>query len=236
MKLLAIIPARGGSKGLKGKNIIDLAGKPLIGWTIKASLKSKYITTTVVSSNDDKILKISEEFGAHTIKRSDNLSQDDTSTESVIENVLKNIENITLYDYLILLQPTSPLRDEHDIDSSVELLLKKNASALISVKKIDNKILKAFKKDKNGYLGGISNNLYPFMPRQDLPQTYMPNGAIYIVHLKEFIKNKKLFTDKTISFLMTEEKSIDIDTKEDLVSCKKVILNRLNISDKDNTI
>ncbi|MCT7432203.1 acylneuraminate cytidylyltransferase family protein [Aliarcobacter cryaerophilus] len=221
MKIISIIPARGGSKGLPGKNIIDLAGKPLIAWTIEASLKSKYITKTIVSSDNNNIIEISKKFGAETIKRPDELALDTTHSEPVIEHALKNIENIEQYDYLILLQPTSPLRDEKDIDGAIEFLIEKKASALISTKLIDNRILKTFKNDGNGYLEGIANNNYPFMRRQDLPNVYMPNGAIYIVSLKEFLKTKKLFTDKTISFEMSEEKSFDIDTLEDLKKIKK---------------
>jgi len=224
LKIVSIIPARGGSKGLPGKNIIDLAGKPLIAWTIEASLTSKYITQTITSSDDDKILEIAKQFGSEVIKRPDELSLDTTPSEPVIEHVLNNIENIEEYDYLILLQPTSPLRDEKDIDRAIELLIEKKASALISVKEIDNKILKAFKNDESGYLEGIVNNIYPFMRRQDLPKVFMPNGAIYIVSIKEFLKRKRLFTDKTISFEMSEEKSFDIDTLEDLQVCSKILL------------
>ncbi|MDK2090964.1 acylneuraminate cytidylyltransferase family protein [Aliarcobacter butzleri] len=225
---MSIIPARGGSKGLPGKNIIDLAGKPLIAWTIEASLKSKYITKTIVSSDDNNILEISKKFGVETIKRPNELALDTTPTEPVIEHVLKSLENIEQYDYLILLQPTSPLRDEKDIDSAIKLLIQKKVSALISTKEIDNKILKAFKNNENGYLEGIANNKYPFMRRQDLPKTFMPNGAIYIVSVKDFLKTKRLFTDKTISFEMSEEKSFDIDTKEDLNKCNDILNRNIN--------
>lgn len=222
MKIISIIPARGGSKGLPGKNIIDLNGKPLIAWTIEASLKSKYITRTIVSSDDMKILNISKEYGSEVIKRPDELALDTTPSEPVIENVLQSIENIEEYDYLILLQPTSPLRGEIEIDNAIELLIKKQATALISTKQIDNKNLKAFTNNQDGYLKGISNNEYPFMRRQDLPKVFMPNGAIYIVSIQEFVKSKKLFTNKTISFEMDEEKSFDIDTYEDLEKVTKI--------------
>ena len=222
MKIISIIPARGGSKGLPGKNIIDLNGKPLIAWTIEASLKSKYITRTIVSSDDMKILNISKEYGSEVIKRPDKLALDTTPSEPVIENVLQSIENIEEYDYLILLQPTSPLRGEIEIDNAIELLIKKQATALISTKQIDNKNLKAFTNNQDGYLKGISNNEYPFMRRQDLPKVFMPNGAIYIVSIQEFVKSKKLFTNKTISFEMDEEKSFDIDTYKDLEKVTKI--------------
>lgn len=216
MKVLSIIPARGGSKGLPGKNIICLNEKPLIAHTIEASLKSKYITKTVVSSDDDKILEVSKNFGSDILKRPDELALDTTSSEPVITHALESIKDAKTYDYVILLQPTSPLRTENDIDEAIEELLKQNATALISTVKVDNKILKAFKNNELGFLEGISNNEFPFMRRQDLPQVYMPNGAIYICYVKEFLKNQKLFTLKTISYEMSEDKSIDVDFKEDL--------------------
>jgi len=216
LKILSIIPARGGSKGLPGKNIIDLNGKPLIAHTIEASLKSKYITKTVVSSDNESILKVSETFGSDILKRPNELALDTTPSEPVITHVLESIKDIDTYDYLVLLQPTSPLRTENDIDEAIEKLLEQNARALISTVEVDNKILKAFKDNELGFLEGISNNKFPFMRRQDLPQVYMPNGAIYICSIKEFLKNQKLFTEKTISYKMTENKSIDVDFKEDL--------------------
>ncbi|GFD73516.1 hypothetical protein KUL113_29360 [Tenacibaculum sp. KUL113] len=223
MKIISIIPARGGSKGLPGKNIIDLAGKPLIAWTIEASLKSKYITKTIVSSEDDNILDIAKKNGSEILKRPKELALDTTPSEPVIEHVLNSIEDINKYDYLLLLQPTSPLRNAADIDSAIEKLKEKAATALISTKTIDNKILKAFKNNKKGYLEGVSNNDYPFMRRQDLPIVYMPNGAIYIVKVEDFLKSKQLFTDKTISFEMSVEKSLDIDTMDDLDRAVKII-------------
>ena len=216
MKILSIIPARGGSKGLPRKNIIDLNGKPLIGWTIGASLKSKYITDTIVSSDDEEILNISQQYGANVLKRPKELATDIASSESAVEHAIKQLEKQNrVYDYIVLLQPTSPFRDEKDIDKAFEILFEKKATALISVKEYDNKILKAF-IDKNGFIEGIRNNIYPFQRRQDLPKVYMSNGAIYIVKVDEFIKNKSFWTEKTVKFVMDEIKSMDIDTREDL--------------------
>ena len=220
-KVLAIIPARGGSKGLARKNIIDLAGKPLIAWSIEASLNSKYITKTVVSSDDNEILNITKKYGSDVLKRANELALDTTASEPVIRDVIEKLrEDNQEFDYLVLLQPTSPLRTTKHIDDAFDILFKSDATALISVCEIDNKILKAFKKNKNGYIEGISNNRYPFMPRQELPKTYLSNGAIYIIHIEEFMKNTSLFSDKTISYIMDETESLDIDTKEDLEIAK----------------
>lgn len=220
-KILSIIPARGGSKGLPGKNIIDLGGKPLIAWSIDASLRSKYIVDTVVSSDDDTILDTAKTYGADTLKRPSEFASDLASSESVVQHALKTVDK--KYDYIVLLQPTSPLRDEKDIDMAFEKLFNKDATALISVYEIDNKILKAFKEDSSGFIDGVSNNKYPFMPRQSLPKTYMSNGAIYIVKVDEFLKNNSFYTDKTTAFYMDRVKSMDIDTKEDLEKVKSYI-------------
>lgn len=224
-RILAIIPARGGSKGLPRKNILNLAGKPLIAWTIEASLMSKYITKTVVSSDDDEILAISKRYGADTLKRSDELATDIATSESVISNVINELKlDKKEFDYIVLLQPTSPLRDYVDIDLAFSTLFGSAASALISVCEIDNKILKAFKSNQNGFIEGISNNKYPFMRRQDLPKTYMSNGAIYIIDVDAFLNENCLFTNNCVPFEMGVVKSLDVDTREDLSKAERYIL------------
>lgn len=220
-RVLAIIPARGGSKGLPRKNIINLAGEPLISWTIKSSLDSKYITKTIVSSDSDEILEVAKKYGSYILKRPDEFATDISSSEVVVKHLIESMEE--KFDYIILLQPTSPLRDTTDINSAFEKFFSSNATALISVSEYDNKILKAFRENEFGYIEGISNNKYPFMRRQDLPKTYMSNGAIYIVKVEEFLKNNSFFTDKTISFVMNEIKSFDIDVQEDLEKVEKYI-------------
>lgn len=148
-KVLAIIPARGGSKGLPKKNIIDLAGKPLIAWTIETSLSSKYITKTIVSSDSDEILEVSKQYGSFILKRPIEFASDTSSSEVVVKHAMESMEE--KFDYVILLQPTSPLRDTKDIDSAFEKFFSLDATALISVCEYDNKILKAFKENEFGY-------------------------------------------------------------------------------------
>jgi len=127
---LAIIPARGGSKRLPRKNILDLNGTPLIAYSIEAGLKSKYIDKVIVSSDDEEILKISKKYGALTLIRPDELAGDMATTFDAIAHT---IENTKEYDYIVLLQPTSPLRDEKHIDEAIELLEGKEANAVVSV-------------------------------------------------------------------------------------------------------
>lgn len=217
-KILAIVPARGGSKGLPRKNIIMVRNKPMIAWSVEAALKSKYVSDVVVSSDDDEILSIAKQYGAECSKRPAELAQDDTSTEAVVKYVIQWFEDAgRFYDYILLLQPTSPLRDENEIDRSIEILMSnKESDSLISVCETDNKILKAFLVDSNGRLNGISNNSYPFMRRQDLPSTYMSNGAIYIAEVKGFMEKMSFYLNFPIPYVMSKEKSIDVDSASDV--------------------
>ena len=226
MKVIAIITARGGSKGLPNKNILKLNHKPLISYSIEASLNSKYISRTIVSSDSKEIIDISKKCGAEIIKRPEKISGDEINSETVISHVLDNISNVEEYDYLVLLQPTSPLRNEKHIDEAFEILFNAQADSLISCKKIDNAPLKAFMLDKNNYLRGISNNTYPFMRRQDLPPLYMPNGAIYISRVIEFRKNSTLFSKKTIMYEMDNNSSIDIDIWDDLKIAESLLIKK----------
>jgi len=221
-RVLAIIPARGGSKGLPRKNIISLAGKPLIAWTIEASLRSKYITKTIVSSDDDEIKSVSFDYGAEVIDRPVNLATDEASSESVIKHAVDYLKcNGEEFDIIILLQPTSPLRTTEHIDNAFKMMFDSQAESVISVCDFDNKVLKTFLNDHNGYLTGIVNDEYPFMRRQDLPKVYMPNGAIYIIWTSSFFKNRSLLTVKTLGFIMAKGVSADVDSWSDLDEIEK---------------
>ena len=216
MKVIAIIPARGGSKGIPRKNLVNFSGKPLMQWSIDAALKSTYITDVVVSSDDDEILNVAQaNKGVLAIKRPIELAQDNSKTAPVLTHVLESLKEVK-YDYLILLQPTSPLRTAEDIDLAFEKLLNSEATSLISVCELEHHPYKSFKLDEKGYLQGIINNDYPFYPRQSLPKTYRANGAIYIIKVNDFIKDETLFTNKATHFEMSIESSLDIDTIKDL--------------------
>jgi len=157
-----------------------------------------------------------------TLKRNDLLSSDKAETVPVIKNVLEELKKENkVYDYIVLLQPTSPLRDEDDIDEAFELLFNNDVTAIISVNEINNKVLKSFVQDDKGYMKGISSNDYPFQSRQSLPSVYNSNGAIYIISVKEFNYNNSLLTTKTLPYIMSDIKSLDIDTLDDLDKVKK---------------
>jgi CMP-N,N'-diacetyllegionaminic acid synthase len=229
-RILSIIPARAGSKGIKKKNITNLAGKPLISWTIEASLRSKFITKTIVSSDDSEILEISKILGANTIKRPKNIATDTSSSVSVVSHTIEFLKNQNeQFDVIILLQPTSPLRTYLDIDSAFDLYFNSKATSVISGHKLENKFLKVFSVDHSGYLSTPFNSSYPFMSRQELPMIFMPNGAIYIIDADAFSKLESFYTSKTLSYEMSEENSIDIDLIGDLKLAEDILFSRSGV-------
>jgi N-acylneuraminate cytidylyltransferase len=227
MKILAIIPARTGSRGIPGKNITPVAGKPLIAWTIEAAKKCAYIDRIVVSSDGDQILSIAEKHGAEGLKRPASLAGDEVRSEPVIVHAVEALsEKGYRPDIIIYLQPTSPLRTAEHLNEALELFNNKKAGALISVTKADSRMLKAFIEKPNGFITGISNNDFPFMNRQSLPSVYVPNGAIYILKANNFLKNPKFWATKTLPFIMSAEESVDLDKPEDLAVIEKIISER----------
>jgi len=214
--IIAIIPAREGSKGVPLKNMTLVNKKPLIDWTIDAALHSKYISAIVVSSDSDVILNhVKQNDNVICIERPSNLAKDDTPTEPVIIQALEQLEEKE-FDVVLLLQPTSPLRTSEDIDNAYEAFIKSEATALISVTEPKHHPLKSFKKNDEGFLEGLVNDKFPFMPRQELPDVYQSNGAIYMIYKKDFLESHKLITTSTIPFVMSHDKSIDIDTLDDI--------------------
>jgi len=225
MRILAIIPARGGSKSIYRKNIINIGGIPLIAWTIKAALKSRYITKTIVSSEDTEILKISSKYGAETLVRPRKYAQDDTAMTSVVTHALNHFKrNDEEFDILVLLQATSPLRDTNDIDTAIQLYIQKKATAIISGYKPEKSPYKSFRVTSGGLLRGLVNDKSPFMNRQQLPETFYPNGAIHLIKITEFLRLKSFLTSKTLPYIMSSKKSMDIDTSKDIKLLSRALL------------
>ena len=225
--ILAVILARGGSKRLPGKNILDLAGKPLIAWSIEAGLNSKYIDTVVVSSDSDEILDISKNIGTDIIKRSDELASDTATSFDAIKHTIEN--TIETFDYVILLQPTSPLRNNSHIDEAFELLIKTNAAAIISVVEMDHSPLWSNTLPKDMSMVNFLKNEVLYKRSQDLVKYYRLNGAIYICKSEKLLEEKSFFLKENIyAYKMDRESSIDIDDGFDfsiaefLISRKKL--------------
>ncbi|MFX0036808.1 MAG: cytidylyltransferase domain-containing protein [Candidatus Hermodarchaeota archaeon] len=216
-KILAIIPARGGSKRIFKKNIKELCGKPLIYYSINSARHSKYIDKVIVSTNDEEIKDISKNFGSEIIERPNELAKDDSPTIDVIFHVL-NVLKKENYEptLIILIQPTSPLRNIEDIDKAIELSLKSKNNTLISVSEVKHPPYWCF-KIKKGFLKPLFNKKYLKMRGQDFEKIYSPNGAIFISNPNELYKSKTFYSKNAIPYIMPLERGIDIDNEFDFM-------------------
>ena len=212
MALIALIPARGGSKGIPKKNIKLLSGKPLIYWTIQAALKSKFVDEVVVSTDDKNIAQVAKECGASIpFTRPKELASDNSSSMSVVKHAINNIKNI---DNILLLQPTSPLRTSEDIDEVINLQKHSQMESVVSISLSSKHPAWMFSLSKDNTL----KNFYKFKPdqrRQDLADIYVLNGSIYLA-TKSFLEiNNSFITSATFGYLMPPERSVDIDNEFD---------------------
>ena len=222
-KIIAIIPARGGSKGIPRKNIKLLGGKPLIAYSIEEALQSKHINKVIVSTEDKEIAEVSKKYGAEIIKRSEELAKDGTPTIDVVFHALDSLEqNKYMYDIIVLLQPTSPLRSTKDIDNSIDLFLSSSCDSVVSVCEATHSPYWCLKVE-NEYLKPLFGDEYFRKRRQELETVYMPNGAIYVLAPRTLYKHKSFYCDCTIPYIMPAERSIDIDTKLDFMLAELLI-------------
>ncbi len=222
-KILAIIPARAGSKRLPGKNILELVGKPLIAWSIEAGLGSKYIDKLIVSTDSKKIASIAKKRDAEVpFMRPKVLSSDTATSYDVVEHALKRYKDS--FDLIILLQPTSPLRTSGDIDAALELFMKKKASAVVSVCETEHSPLLCNVLPKDMSMNRFLKTNLKKTRSQELPTYYRINGGIYIADVKKFLKEKTFFLSKKIyAYVMPKERSVDIDSAFDLILTKALL-------------
>ena len=230
--VLAVIPARKGSKGLKNKNMYPLKGKPLLYYTFNAASKSKYLSSIILSTDSDKIIKYSKKFKKIKcfFKRPKKLSGDKVLTYPVILHAVKEFEkkNKIKIDYFLLLQPTSPLRSAKDIDLSISKLISnsKGAKSLVSVTQVEASHPLRMKKitKKNLLENYVKQKNYENMkPRQILPKVYIRNGAIYLGHRSILFKNKQLTHKICLPYVMPEERSLNIDSYTDILLLNNIL-------------
>ena len=214
-KILAVIPARGGSKGIKNKNITELAGRPLLQWTIEAAEKSRYVDRFVLSSDDPQIQMVAESLGCEVpFTRAAHLATDEASTIDVLLDVL---ERVAGFDVVVLLQPTSPFRTAKDIDSCLELMIRDGAPAVVSLCAVQDHPALVFKLQNDKKIAPfLSRTPCQSLRRQDLPAAFKLNGAVYIANIPWFIKNKTFTAAESVGYIMPESRSIDIDDAKDL--------------------
>lgn len=224
-KILAIIPARGGSKRIPGKNIRFLAGEPLICHTIKAALKSKNIGRVIVSTEDDKIAEISRKNGAEVLVRPAEMADDNSKTIDVLFHLLGEVQKENYEpDIIILLQPTSPLRNETDIDQALDFFSRKKCESLVGVCELPHPFCWALELKKE-FLFPVFGLESLKIRSQDAPKKYICNGAIYIASPSALRKNEGFFSEKTLAYVMPREKSLDIDKESDFKLAELILKN-----------
>lgn len=224
---LAIIPARGGGKRLPGKNILPLAGKPLIAWSILAGIGSKYLDEVMVSSDDDEIIKIAGQYNANVpFKRPIALATDEASTADVIRHVLDfyRTKYNREFDYIVLLQPTSPLRNSAHIDEAIEQLCGTGASSVISVSKVQHSPLWMNTLPETKDMKGFLDKSILDKRSQELPVFYQLNGAVYICEVSSFLDSNSLFLDEgQFAYVMDAKSSVDVDDEIDFKLCELLL-------------
>jgi CMP-N,N'-diacetyllegionaminic acid synthase len=229
-KILAIIPARGGSKGIPDKNIMPICGKPLIAYTIDAGLKSKYIDEIIVSTDSHAIREVASMYGANVpFLRPEELSNDSASSIDVVLHVIDFYKNNNItFDYVVLLQPTSPLRTSQHVDASIEKLLNSNETSLVSVCEADQSPI-LMRNIENDKLKEVINFQGKNLRRQDLPTFYILNGALYINSTDMLTHKKRFVCENTIPYVMDKESSVDIDTMLDAKLVELIIKENANV-------
>jgi len=226
-KVVAIIPARGGSKGLPGKNIINLAGKPLIAYTIETALKSNYIDRVIVSTDDKKIARISEEFGAEIpFLRPRYLAGDTVHTPPVVGHAVKFLEKKGYNaDLIVTLQPTSPLRRIATLNKAIKMIYRSGFGSVVSVRPSGYPPYWAIKIKRKKVIPFVSDGVDYFKKeRQQLAKTYEIDGSIYVTRRKAMRqKSAIIVTGNCGAIVSGHEESLDVDTREDIEKIKKTI-------------
>ena len=224
---LAIIPARGGSKGLPGKNIKKLHGKPLIAWSIEAGLKSKYLDEVVVSTDYQNITDIAKEYGASVpFLRPDYLASDTATSFDAVKHTIDFYKDELKkeFDYIVLLEPTSPLREVGDIDLAIEKLLNSNAESIVGISKTeDQNPAFLINKDKNEYISGYENKDMKVLRRQDINDVYFFEGTIYISEINTLLEKETFYHENTIGYEVPKYKSLEIDDMDDFIMVEAIM-------------
>ena len=229
MKILGIITARGGSKSIPRKNIIGLAGKPLLGYTAEVALASK-LDRVILSTDDEEIAQVGKDFGVEVpFMRPNELAQDESTSMEVVQHALKWLKENEgeEYDYLMILQPTSPMRSVDDIDACIDLAVTSDADSVMSMMELEDfspKKLKIITSE------GVIESLLESEGaqsgrRQDAEAVYKRNAAIYLTKV-EHILNGDLFGERSLAYVMPAERSVDINAPIDLTLAEFFLANK----------
>lgn len=229
-KILALIPARGGSKGIPKKNIRPLYGKPLIAWTIEQAQQSKHISRIFVSTDDAEIAAIAEKYGVEVpFLRPEEFSRDNSPTADAIIHTVDNLEKLgEQYDLIVLLEPTSPLRKMRDIDNAIETFLKNidEVDSLVSVGEVHLENPHIMKLIENNLVIPFFKTDQKYYQRQQLPAIYFPYGVIYLSKIQAFRMHHTFYQKKTFAYQIERWQNYEIDDIYDFY-CVETILKHM---------
>ena len=225
VRILGLIPARGGSKGVYKKNIRIVNGKPLIAYSIEIARGSKYIDMVAVSTDDREIADVSRRYGAIVIPRPKKFSRDKSPTIEVIFHVINWLEKRNEhFDVLVLIEPTSPLRKKNDIDDAIKLFIKKydKADSLVSLGEIHLENPYLAKKVEQGYVKPLIKNNKSFSQRQQLPKVYFPYGVIYLSKIEALRKYRSFYQERTIPYFIERWQNYEVDDFYDYLCVDRI--------------
>lgn len=216
-RILAVIPARGGSKGIPGKNTIDLCGKPLIAYSIEQAIACPYVDDVIVSTDSEHIRDVALHYGAQVpFLRPSELA---TDTSKTIDALLYTVERLkeqgSSYDYLLLLQPTQPIREAFHLTEAIEMLIDSKQTSLVSVSPVKEHPILMRTIDTDGHLLSLLN-MPSTVRRQDFPNVYKVNGSIYLNRIDASFHSDTSLNDNLVPYIMDSQYAIDIDSLEDL--------------------
>lgn len=219
--VLALIAARGGSKGLPRKNVLLAGGKPLLAWTVQAALNAESVNRVVLSSEDDEIMAVALAAGCEVpFRRPSVLANDQASSMDVVIHALCELPG---YDYVVLLQPTSPLRTSSDIDAAFKCMRDHDAPACVSVTEAEQSPYWMYNLSGDDRMHSILESQPNFSRRQDLPPVYVLNGAIYIAKIDWLVQTRSFLCPETVAYKMPKDRSLDIDDATDFQRLIQII-------------
>jgi CMP-N,N'-diacetyllegionaminic acid synthase len=221
-RTLAVICARGGSKGLPRKNLLNLSGRPLLAWTIEAAHAAARVSRTILSSEDPQIIACAKAYGCEVpFTRPAALAGDDSNIEAALFHALDNLSES--WDAVVLLQPTSPLRTSSDIDACLDMLERSGAQSVISCSPAAKPAHWAFTRNADGTMSPLFPEAFAAKRRQSLPETFMPNGAVFAARLPWLRESGSFYGPQTQTYVMPLERSVDIDTASDFAYAQALL-------------
>ncbi|WP_374615162.1 cytidylyltransferase domain-containing protein [Sphingorhabdus sp.] len=223
-EVIALIPARGGSKGVKRKNLRTVLGKSLLAHAVQAARDAARVDRVYVSSDDAEILGLAREMGVGVVHRAVEAATDDATANDIVIDFLRQLPEslVTANPYLVFLQPTSPMRTGVHIDAAFDAMSSAGSDMCLSVTELKKTPFKSFTLTAEGRLQSLFDEALTNANRQSLPAVYYPNGAIYIFPFAEFLTRQAFPSNGGVPYIMSERESVDIDTEEDLAMVEKL--------------